>query len=722
MAETWLTIEAVCELEGWSTGHARRASRAWPTRLCESRGRNGKHRREYPLSSLSAGAQAKHADLVRKNLAVVQVPTGSATLPLFASAQAAQAPPRVAVPEDLEDQARARLAAIEPYLDAQQQRKQGLRTEIRLAGGKIVRTMGELAQFLGSQQKPPVGKQAVWEWVARFNEGGYAALADRPRKDKDKSRFFEEHAAAAIFLQNKFLKEGLSREMAWEALCREWRKVEKKGEPPCYDTARNYLNALPEPLKVMAREGQQAYWSKCSPFIQRAKVPVMDWWISDHRVFDVMVRNSLFFELTGNKAFRIWLTAIYDWGSRKLVGFCFAPTPSSRTINSALRMAILSHGMPRNFLFDQGEDFKKIRRDIEAITLSDGAQGLFKRDRVGVTSALPYRPRSKPIEAFFTRWAKRFDPTWRPAYLGHKPGACPEDARKAQKLHDDFLRGKRDDSPLPLDAEFIAGAIQFIEDENSTRLDKLDGRTPNEAMEEAHPERNRPKINPRLLDILFSEREIRKVDRGGCVKLDRMRYEPTEESAFALSALHKRTVLVLRDPFNLQEATAVDAETLQFIGELRIQEFVAQCPNGRITRDQIKAGLRRERSYQKGYAEYLAALSAISASSGWKTEREDRMERLGFRTGTDARLLPAGVPGALGEGGPAATRRRTSSAFVSDDVASDADVFGIVELQDDTAEVDSGERNVAESDPVKKISSPFVSDEVRDFLAKEPKP
>jgi len=38
-----------------------------------------------------------------------------------------------------------------------------------------------------------------------------------------------------------------------------------------------------------------------------------------------------------------------------------ALAPSSRTINSALRIAILSHGMPRNFYWDNGEDYKKVR-------------------------------------------------------------------------------------------------------------------------------------------------------------------------------------------------------------------------------------------------------------------------------------------------------------------------------------------------------------------------
>ncbi len=482
----------------------------------------------------------------------------------------------------------------------------------------------------------------------------------------------------------------------------------RKRSDSCYDTARNFLNALPEPLKVLGREGEQAHWSKCSPFIQRSPVPVMDWWISDHRVFDVLVRNSLFAELPENKAYRLWMTALYDWGSRKLVGFCFAPTPSSRTINSALRIAILSHGMPRNFYWDNGEDYKKVRRDIEAVTLSAEAKALLERDRVGVTSALRYRPRSKPIESWFGgRWSKRFDPRWRPAYLGNKPGACPEDAREAQKLHDDFLKGKRGDSPLPPDAEFIKAAIQFIDEENDTRIEKLHGRTPNEATDEAHPERNRATVNPRVLDILFSERTKRIVQKGGCVQLDGMRYEPTDESLFPLSERQGREVAILRDPYNLGEATAADAETLQFIGALQLQEFIAQCPNGRITRDHIKAAMRRERGLRRGYADYLALLSAVASNQGWKTEREALVSRAIARTGTDGRLLPAATPGALGEAPPRAGRA-LQPAFVSDAVKEDADFWRGVELENDSAS--------------QKPTSPFVDDAVRDFLAEEDKP
>jgi transposase InsO family protein len=681
MAEAWLTMEKVCALTGYHPVHVRRISRAWPTRACESRGHNGKHEREYLLSSLPAEAQARYTEELKRGLLVV--PSPERTLPLFASAPEPPPEQRVAIPDELGEQARARLDALRPLLDFRQ-RTNGHRPTLRLGSGKTVSTLAELAEYIAAQQNPPVSSRTLFRWLDRFDQGGYAALAERPRKDKGQSRFFEDHPAAAALLRYKFLdpKEGLSCQMAWEAVCREWERIGEKGLPPCYDTARNFLNALPEAVKVLSREGKETHERLCSPFIQRSKVPVMDWWVSDHREFDVLVRNTLFAEMKQDQAYRLWLTALYDWGSRKIIGFCLAPTPSNRTINSAIRMGVLSHGFPGNFYWDNGLDYRKVKRDLELITLSEEAQTLLERNRIGVTSAIPKRPRSKPIESWFARWSKRFDVIWRPAYIGNKPGNRPESGSESQKQHADFLKGKRAESPLPSDAEFIVATVQWIEEYNETRLESLDHRTPNEVMEEAHPELNRPKVNPRLLDILFSERTKRIVQKGGCVQLDGMRYEPTDESLFALDTRQGREVAILRDPYNLGEAIAADAETLQFVGELRMQQFVAQCPNGQITRDQIKAAMRRERSLRKGYAEYLAALSALAAGQGWKTEREALLERAGVRTGTDGRLLPAAVPGARGEAPPLKKKFELGPTFVSDAVAEDAEVFRHVELED----------------------------------------
>jgi len=105
-------------------------------------------------------------------------------------------------------------------------------------------------------------------------------------------------------------------------------------------------------------------------------VKPMEWWISDHRQFDVMVRNTLFAELkpmnhiaSGSRPSSIGEAARSSAGaSHQLL--------LSRTINSALRLAVLSHGFPRNFYWDNGEDYKKFRRDLEKLTLSDAASSI----------------------------------------------------------------------------------------------------------------------------------------------------------------------------------------------------------------------------------------------------------------------------------------------------------------------------------------------------------
>jgi hypothetical protein len=180
--------------------------------------------------------------------------------------------------------------------------------------------------------------------------------------------------------------------------------------------------------------------------------------------------------------------------------------------------------------------------------------------------------------------------------------------------------------------------------------------------------------------------------------------------------------MILRDPYNLGEAVAADPDTLAFIGELRIQQLVGQCPGGQITRDQIKAAMRRQRSLAKGYGEYLAALQAIAANQGWQTEREALLERAGVRTGTDSRaLLPAAVvPGAAAAQAPRAKQNReTAPTFISDAVAEDAHAFREMVLEDDSATGNAqNARSVSMLPPRRsEISSPFVDDAVKEFMA-----
>lgn len=678
MADIWLKGEECFRLLGCSKSHFKRVAKDWKWRPADQPARNGRLPREYALSSLPAPAQLKYAKASGQQQAVIAKPSN--VLPLFAKAEE----PIVALPEEVKDLAHQRLEALQPLLDFRR-RKNGHRPVVPLPDGRKVDTLNGLAEWVAVQHR--ISPRTLYRWLDRFDEGGIAALADPPRKDKGQSRYFSSHPLAAEFLRHKRLNEALSGQMCWEALLRDWKKIGESGDTPSYSTVAAFLCTLPEPLKVLAREGKEAYERKCSPYVQRAPVDAMAWWISDHRQFDVMVRNTLFAELRPDEPYRVWFTAIMDWGSRKIVGWCFAPSPSSRTISSALRVAALDYGFPKNFYWDNGKDYQKVREQLEQITLSPEAAAVLDREgvrRVDVTSALPFHPRSKPIEAHFTHWSKRFDVLWRSSYLGNKPGNCPEVARAAQALHQKYLKGKRASSPLPTDAEFILAAIQAIDEYNDKPHRSLQHRTPNEVMEEQYPERHRRSANPRLLDVLFGERTVRVVRQGGCVQLDNMLYEPDDASLFAMDLRKGQSVMVLRDPYNLGEATAADPETMQYVGSLRIQELVAQAPGGRITRDQIQAGMRKQRALRRGYGEYLAALGAMATSLDWRTEREELMARALANTGTDARTVAAAAPGAS-RALPRerrAARQPSQPAFVSDAVAADAEIFREIRIEE----------------------------------------
>jgi len=693
--EVWLSEKEFAARRGLSTRHVRRLKGKLKTREGQ-KSRKGIIPTEY--SSLSLSAEQQMHLLRDRAIGVQRV---NATTPAFARSlrEPCHIPP-AKEPEFQEVE-----ALIAPY----RLFRQGC--EIRDASGRRLQMRKEVVEWIASSNPHFLGEayasgkkkgqprrlstETVRRYCKTWEDGLLTGLVRKPRSDKGRS-FFDVHQIAASYLELKYFGDpakgvrGLSAQMSWEALQRDWSSLGEKGNCPSRSCAASWLKKRPEPMRVLAKEGKRSYERKCSPSLRRAPVHPMEWWVSDHRQFDVMVRNTIFPELKPDEPFRVWFTAVLDWGSRKIVGWCFAPSPSSRTINSALRVAVLQHAFPKNFYWDNGKDYTAVRRDLEAVTLSEEARAVLVRGGAGVqvTTALPYHPRSKPIEAHFTHWAKRFDVLF-PTYLGNRPENRPEMAGLAEALHQKYLKGQRGSSPLPTDAEFILAAMQAIEDYNNKPHRSLQGRTPNQVMEEQRPERHRKGMDPRLLDILFCEKTKRIVQAGGCVQLDNMRYEPTEQSLYALDLRQRQEIMVLRDPYNLAEATAVEPDTMSFIGDLRVQEWVAQCPGGRITRDQIRAAMRKQRSLRKSYGAYFAMLGAIASANGWKSEQEMLVARA---TGTDgfaareAAIPCAAIPGATRLPAlPELSSRAAfahASPFTSDHVKEDIDIFREIKLEE----------------------------------------
>ena len=668
MTAGYVTAKQVSAVTSWSERHVHRTARKrnWAHRLSESVGRNGKREREYALSALPADAQlrllqsgALRGDVVVTSEAILE--KRGETLPLFASMTAHPSRERVDLPDEDRKEADLRFTIISPIIG----HATGQRVQVD-AEGKRLPLRAIVEQVATRSRKTEL---TIWRWWAAWKKGGYVALARKIRKDRGKPRILEAFPAACAFVQNKRLIEGLNASHVYEVLARDWSKL-AKGKPPSYATVRRYLDTIPLPVKTLCREGREAFVSKCAPFVLRQAPPAMQWWISDHRRLDVFCRNTLFPHLGRNQMYRPWLTAVYDWGSRMLVGFAFSPTPSSATIGSALRMAARELGFPAHLYWDNGEDFKKVKRELQAIQMAPQIADLLHVKQVKVTSALPKHPRSKPVEAYFVRWSVRFDAMWGAAYAGNRPQNCRPECREAQRQHKEFLDEKRRESPLPTDEALVAAAREWIWEYNyETKLEALDGRTPENVMNEQYPAASRRPASEIDLTRLLSEKCERKILAGGCVEIDRMSYQPDDASLGPLAHAQGKRLTILRDPYNLGDAAAID-ERGGYVGSLKLKVLVNQDPESAITRDDIKEGMRRQRAILRACRDYQELLKSTAAMQGWKWEHELLLERATSRTGTDHfAAAKAAAPGARRPALPAEAASATASPFVSDSVA-----------------------------------------------------
>ncbi|MGC2108640.1 MAG: hypothetical protein WA655_03940 [Candidatus Korobacteraceae bacterium] len=92
------------------------------------------------------------------------------------------------------------------------------------------------------------------------------------RKDKGKSRFFEQHPKAATLAAYLFLEQRQSIRAAFEAIRRDCLSLGlKPRQTPSYSTVYAFLTgqAFSEPMKLLAREGRRVYRERCLPYVSR---------------------------------------------------------------------------------------------------------------------------------------------------------------------------------------------------------------------------------------------------------------------------------------------------------------------------------------------------------------------------------------------------------------------------------------------------------------------
>jgi putative transposase len=101
--------------------------------------------------------------------------------------------------------------------------------------------------------------------------------------------------------------------------------------------------------------------------------PATQVWEMDHKNLPIMVL------LPRGRSCRPWLTSIVDTGTRALIGWAIALTPSSATVLTALRMALVHErdrgpfgGVPALVRYDGGLEFRRPRRAERAVRAGRG--------------------------------------------------------------------------------------------------------------------------------------------------------------------------------------------------------------------------------------------------------------------------------------------------------------------------------------------------------------
>lgn len=604
--EHWLSLQQVMEFTGWdrSTVFRKQSSGALKTKQTDEKSANGKPVVVYALSSLPAGAQKNFLSaLVKENALVLASRSAHPIKPKYLPPSNEE---RLLLTSDEQrQQAEYRFGVISPLIDFANNTN-GHKPSYRTPAGDVLTTLSQLVVYVAKLHR--VSQPTVWNWWKRFNEGKYPALADRPRKDIDQSRFFADHPEAADFVQGKYLspREKLSITHIHRALVREWARFQKSAadETPSYETVRLYIENLKKKnslIVAVARETESVYKNEYAPFLLRkpSALHVNQVWMADHVIHDVFCYNddNYFPSLENNVAFRPWLTAIQDMRSRRIVGLAWCATPSSLTIYSAMHIAFREFGCPKIFYIDNGKDFKKVFRTAPP-RLDGEVESFVKSLHIDPQYATPRHPQSKgELESFFKTMHQQFDVLVRPGYSGTSPKTRPEECDQARKTHQDLLKEGADlaRSPLKPVSEFIQTAAAWFDQYNNTHPhsgEGMKGRAPAQIYDaELPPEKRSPVDISGLAPLLWNRQQLT-VREGGTVKTGNTVYEPADaDSRLALMNRIHGEVLVARDPLNPGEAIALDEQN-RLLGRLCAQELLVHGASDEQTREAIKQQIR----------------------------------------------------------------------------------------------------------------------------------
>jgi len=444
--------------------------------------------------------------------------------------------------------------------------------------------------------------RTIRHWATQYKRHGVQGLVNRDRADKGVRRKLNK-AAKELILALAIPKRGVfgtltvnemfrayEEERAWREdrigkvltgtdvqkyayyLDTDARLLERARLPRLSSkTLRACVNEIPEAVRTLARDGEEAYRNTQEIISHRAigEIEPLEFLVMDHRLLDVFALVPV---RGGVRLARPWLTAAIDFRTRRWLGWGLFEVPSSDSIATVLKKVFIEHGVPQNCYYDNGRDFRceylegKQARNEQTGPLGEldaTWRGVLGTLGVRVIHAIVRNARAKIIEPNFVRVAN-FDKQL-PEYCGHRPPARPERFEAMVRQHGAWIRGERSESPFRTIQEMAALYDAALADLNERPLQgegmqkfTPDGRgwmTPAECWDKLIPHVERRTVRTEDLHVVFTKRRILTVKHGEiCVSFGgqqfhyRLEGEPTQ-----LMALNGQLVEIAYDPHALDQ-------------------------------------------------------------------------------------------------------------------------------------------------------------------------
>lgn len=435
--------------------------------------------------------------------------------------------------------------------------------------------------------------RTIKRWIKRYRQHGPVGLVDM----RGGNRFGDETIsaeAAQVFRDMYLTQQQLSVRLCLRNTGYINKKKNKGWTLPSLRVMQYYVKRyIPEPVRILHREGRAAYNDRCAPYnqIEPDSIEPGQVWVGDHYQFNCWVRHR-------NRWIRPWLTAWQDMRSRMLVGWYICPLPNQTTILVATRRAIKKHGPPDMVKIDNGRDYdsvmwsgmtKKTRKSHKVLRAGyldeQEVMGLYGWLGIRASFAIPYNPRAKRIERLFATIDSQFNSTLN-TYCGEDVNRKPENLGKLLKSPDVIA------SALSLDdfAQLFSKYAQIYNNTIHTGAG-MDGSTPAEVME--------TRVSRRVILEDVIEEMLRvwsgelKIGKNG-VRFKGLYYGQYNQK---IQQHFGKVVIVASNPDDLSYVTVYDAQTKKRICLARENTLIRY--GQKVSEEDLREGMRQQRNAVK---------------------------------------------------------------------------------------------------------------------------